>query len=779
MNPSTELLALLARLGLAAPAEVQAVARRAKRMAKGLPLFDCVWVDALAQAGTLTPYQAAEINAGRAERLALGPYVLCRPVTCTPYADVYHAVDRQSRREARVLVAWLAHVDRDSAEAKLQELLSAAPRLAEAGVDHIEAAAIEERDPHMRLWAAMPSIDGINVADWIVSQGRVSPSVVLEIARQMVADLRVLERFGLVHGDLAPASLLLGSEGRVYLPHPGVRPLVRPEEGYGRTELAPAAYETLAPERIVEGTPPDVQSELFACGCLWWHLLAGRSPIAGGDSLSKLNSARAARIPDVSRLAPETPPQLAAVIGRCVSADPARRGDSFAELQAQLGPSTRDGRQAIAECVRAHRNPPRSWSTGVRKPRRVRRLAAVAAVCAGCAMAMLAILYPLWSHSDKATARRPEASIVVARVAAKTSPMPNERSYGVNNVQFDPAINLASFQTDSDTPPEVRSGGEESATNTRNEDVLILDSARPVPAETLELRPGRIVRGREGTRPQISIHGAGLLLKVSNLRFENIDFLYEDDGHNTATKALILLEAPSVAFQGCSFVGNKGDEIARPVAILCQASSTHNSSAVPRNVVLDRCMLRQLSAAIEVRGSVVPSVEAHHTLLVDSSALLLTPVPSLKQPISLTLANVTVRHCDNVIALAYEQLPARPARIAVTATDCVFAQRQAIFHFLGAEPPQALLKMIQWTGEGSLLEEKGAVVAWQSQVSEADERIDDAEVAIDGLARSRLQFAGDKLSDAADSRLVQWAAPVGGIAPPGIDVSLLHLADAK
>ena len=87
--------------------------------------------------------------------------------------------------------------------------------------------------------------------------------------------------------------------------------------------------------------------------------------------------------------------------------------------------------------------------------------------------------------------------------------------------------------------------------------------------------------------------------------------------------------------------------------------------------------------------------------------------------------------------------------------------------------------MIQWTGEGSLLEEKGAVVAGQSQAGEPEERLDDAEVAIDGIARSKLQFAGEDLSTAAESRLMQWTAPVGGSTRPGIDVSLVAPAEVK
>ena len=98
-EPSLPLLAMLGRLGLSAN-EVRAVRGRARRLARGVPLFDTVWVNALAQARVLTAFQAAEINAGRSARLLVGPYVLVRPLRApaTPMflqpANCKHAATR-------------------------------------------------------------------------------------------------------------------------------------------------------------------------------------------------------------------------------------------------------------------------------------------------------------------------------------------------------------------------------------------------------------------------------------------------------------------------------------------------------------------------------------------------------------------------------------------------------------------------------------------------------------------------------------------------------------
>ena len=132
-------------------------------------------------------------------------------------------------------------------------------------------------------------------ADWMAENGRLPPQAVEHIAREMLERLAELERLGIVHGDIGAAGLLLTDSGRVALPMAGLRAAVRPAEGYSFSDLQPEAYDYLAPERIADGTPPTLASDMYACGCLWWHLLTGRAPFAGGNSLAKLRAVHAGR----------------------------------------------------------------------------------------------------------------------------------------------------------------------------------------------------------------------------------------------------------------------------------------------------------------------------------------------------------------------------------------------------------------------------------------------------------------------------------------------------
>ena len=335
-EPPPPLIALLASLGLATPAALGKAKKYVRRFARELPQFESVWIDALAQARLLTPFQAAELNAGRGRLLRLGPYVLCQPLADCPWMRRFRARRVDSGQGVRLAVAEVGGELAGPRLAALEGLAALADRLP---ADHL-APILRVGGEEGRLWAASPWIEGRAAAQWLVHHGRLSPSAVLEIARAMTAGLAALERNGLCHGDVAAESVLLSTAGAIVLLQPGLRGILRPEEGYAQADLPPEACDYLAPERVVPGTPPDRAADVYACGCVWWHLLCGRPPLAGGESLAKLRACQRAAIDDVRRLAPETPAVLSEAIAECVRREPGQRPE-VAQLADLLGRPSR------------------------------------------------------------------------------------------------------------------------------------------------------------------------------------------------------------------------------------------------------------------------------------------------------------------------------------------------------------------------------------------------------------------------------------------------------
>ena len=358
--PSAQLVALIERLRLATAGEVLSHEPQVRRLAGELGLFDTVWIDALAQSRLLTPFQAREINAGRGDQLEVGPYVLLRPIEAYGFADGYAARRIESGEPARLYLTGKTEAA-DDIERQLADLVQRSGR---PGRTHLLPILASGRAGE-RIWATSPPAETKSAAAWMVEGGRFPPEAVLAIAQQMTAALVELAECSIVHGDLSAASLLV-DRGRVLLAHPGLRPILRPAEGYAHHDLFPAAYDYLAPERIATGAPASVAGDLYACGALWWHLLAGRPPFAGGNCLTKLCAVHAARVSDIRRLAPETPQRLAAAIAQCLTREPGGRPGSFQQLATLLGPPTRS---ALPDCAARGLAAPRAVGARIKTDR--------------------------------------------------------------------------------------------------------------------------------------------------------------------------------------------------------------------------------------------------------------------------------------------------------------------------------------------------------------------------------------------------------------------------
>ena len=333
LEPPKQLLELVQRTGLATAGQVRGVRGRARRMARGLPLFESVWVDALARARIITQFQAVSINAGQGDSLRVGPYLLDRRLPSVGYVDCYQAREVESGGAFRLAIIEDYRNRPDSLLGRLETAVSESSRLASENLSPLISAG--ENDG--RIWAAFGHHAGWSAADWMVHNGRFPPQAVLEIARQMLLGLIEVERSGFCHGDICSLGLTLTDKGRVVLSPPGLRGVVRPEEGYGLADLAPEYYDYLAPERVEAGSGPTIESDVYSAGCLWWHLLTGRPPVPGGSSLAKLRGHQTADIPDVCQLAPDTSPRLAAAIRACCQRNPELRPQSMIELSRMLG----------------------------------------------------------------------------------------------------------------------------------------------------------------------------------------------------------------------------------------------------------------------------------------------------------------------------------------------------------------------------------------------------------------------------------------------------------
>ncbi len=125
-------------------------------------------------------------------------------------------------------------------------------------------------------------VDGIDL-DQLIALGVVPGSQqALTLALHAASGLEAIHRAGLLHRDIKPGNLLLGTDGRLRVTDLGVVGLVQNPDRTGAAAL-PRAVGTLtyaAPEVLEPDAPVGVAADLYSLGATLFHLLTGRAPFA-------------------------------------------------------------------------------------------------------------------------------------------------------------------------------------------------------------------------------------------------------------------------------------------------------------------------------------------------------------------------------------------------------------------------------------------------------------------------------------------------------------------
>jgi eukaryotic-like serine/threonine-protein kinase len=186
-----------------------------------------------------------------------------------------------------------------------------------------------------RPWFAMELLRGQDLADHIVTRGRLSPREVLAILEPLAAALDAVHARGVVHRDLKPSNVFLDERDgapRVVLLDFGVAKLLD-DTGPGLTAslqvIGTPAF--MAPEQI-RGQPAGPRCDIYALGAIVHAMLTGEPPFAGADdAVGLLQLHLHTRPPRVSSRAP-VDPAFDKVVLRALSKQPDQRQPSAGEL---------------------------------------------------------------------------------------------------------------------------------------------------------------------------------------------------------------------------------------------------------------------------------------------------------------------------------------------------------------------------------------------------------------------------------------------------------------
>jgi hypothetical protein len=169
--------------------------------------------------------------------------------------------------------------------------------------------------------------------------GRVGDAVVLEFARRALHALGHVHAAGLVHRDLKPGNLLVGSArrlpGRVKLTDFGLASESGRTGSRGRIS---GSLPYVSPEAIL-GLPLDGRADLYGLGILVYLLASGRMPATFRAPERLLTWHIDGPPVDLRRVKPDAAPRLAELVLRLTTRDRDARPPTAAEALSILGPA--------------------------------------------------------------------------------------------------------------------------------------------------------------------------------------------------------------------------------------------------------------------------------------------------------------------------------------------------------------------------------------------------------------------------------------------------------
>ncbi len=138
---------------------------------------------------------------------------------------------------------------------------------------------------------------------------------------------------GVIHRDLKPSNVLFAEGGRVVVSDFGLARLLATSDGtLTATGMRMGSPEYWSPEQAA-GDPVSERADVYALGCILYHLVSGNLPFAGEDRL-------AAGYRRVHEDAPQLPGEAGALIARLMERQPSRRPRAEDALALLAGRST-------------------------------------------------------------------------------------------------------------------------------------------------------------------------------------------------------------------------------------------------------------------------------------------------------------------------------------------------------------------------------------------------------------------------------------------------------
>ena len=185
----------------------------------------------------------------------------------------------------------------------------------------------------------MEYLEGVDLADVLVREGRLDPARAVRIGAQICQALEAAHAGGIIHRDLKPENIFLitrdGQADFVKVLDFGIaRSLSGDSWRLTNPGMAMGTPEYMAPEQVM-GRPADRRTDIYAVGALLHEMLMGVAPFKS-ESEQMMLEFKKRSLESLRGRRSDIPAELDAIVVRALDPDPDRRPQTMAEFERAL-----------------------------------------------------------------------------------------------------------------------------------------------------------------------------------------------------------------------------------------------------------------------------------------------------------------------------------------------------------------------------------------------------------------------------------------------------------
>jgi serine/threonine-protein kinase len=263
----------------------------------------------------------------------LGRYRLDAHIGEGAMADVYRAYDESIDRSVAIKVLKPEFARDDDLVARFMREARAAGAL-----NHPNIATVYDVGQFEGVtYIAMELVEGVTLDVALQAHGRFPFERALLLAQQMASALEYAHARGVVHRDVKPSNMLLGSEGQIIkLLDFGVARIgadARTDGELGKTQFGQliGTPRYMSPEQAL-GTAVDHRSDLFSLGAVLYEIVTGKAAFPGNSLATLAIQVAQKRAEPIEKMAADCPPGFRFIIDKLLAKKPDQRFQSARSL---------------------------------------------------------------------------------------------------------------------------------------------------------------------------------------------------------------------------------------------------------------------------------------------------------------------------------------------------------------------------------------------------------------------------------------------------------------